>query len=406
MLPSANNNVNNTLKAGNLKKVFRTIWKHGPIERKEIQNHVNLSWGAISQFCNQLIDAGIVVQTSNPKGNVGKIPNIIDVNVDDNYLIGIDLAATTIRAMILNLKGEAVETQIRTVMSSLSVTDQLISIINALLVNYIGRKNILAIGVSCSGNVDTETGTLLQLMLAPTWKNIEIKKELEKHFNIPTFVLRDPDCVLYAEKYLGTIYEHQYKNVLHVNINYGIGAAVMVDSKVYTSIGKTYGEIGHTKVKTDGTLCNCGRRGCLEMYASKLGIVHQFVEAINNGEKSSITASNSTDFSYETILSHAQMGDELCRRLFQQAGHLMGHVFANLATVFDPEAIILYGDLARAKDLWEENLMETYNEEIYPQTKTIIHFSQLDASAPMVGVAFYAFELIMDEFLSETTAKN
>lgn len=405
MAITLDNNINSKMKLKNLKKVFRTIWKYGPIERKDIQDYVKLSWGAISQFSNQLIDSGIVIQNSNPSGSVGKIPSTIDVNPDDNYLIGIDLSANTIRGLILNLKGQIIESQISTVMNPAQVINQVISVVESLSANYRDQKNILAIGISAAGNVDTENGILLQLVHAPSWKNVEFKKELENHFHIPTFLLRDPDCVMMAEKYFGSVFEHQFKNVISVNLNIGIGMSILIDSKIYSSIGKDNGEIGHVTVKPGGSACNCGKLGCLEMYSSKIGIIQQFVEAINQGATSSITSSNSFDINYESIQLHAKMGDELCCSLFRQAGSMMGHVFATISSIMDPEAIILYGHLINARDLWEDSFMETFRAEVYPQNKTEIIFSELDASAPMVGVAFYAFDLIMDDFLTKATAK-
>lgn len=405
MTPSSENNINSKTKLKNLKKVFRTIWKYGPIERKDIQDYIKLSWGAISQFCNQLIESGIIIQNSNPSGSVGKIPNTVDINPNNNYLIGIDLSANTIRGLIVNLKGQIIESQISTVMNPSQVIQQVISVVESLSANYREQANILAIGISAAGNIDTENGILLHLVHAPSWKNIEFKKELENHFHIPTFLLRDPDCVMMAEKYIGTVFEHQYKNVISANLNIGIGMSILINSKIYSSTGKDNGEVGHVTVKPGGSVCSCGKRGCLEMYASKIGIIQQFVEAINQGATSSITSNNSFEINYDTIYLHAKMGDELCCNLFQQAGRYMGHVFATISSVMDPEAIILYGHLINAKDLWKDAFIETFQTEIYPQSKTEIIFSELDASAPMIGVAFYAFDLLMDDFLSKATAK-
>ncbi|WP_343210110.1 ROK family protein [Anaerolentibacter hominis] len=394
------NTVNkNSIKVQTARKVFRTIQKYGPIERKQIQEHTNLSWGAVSQSTSMLIRSGILVQNSNPTGHVGKIPYTVDINTDDNYLVGIDLHTSMVKALLFNLKGEVLESRIAAILKPEAVIHQLITVVDSLLASYIHIKNILLIGFSAPGNIDSERGILKYLVYQPSWKNLEIVSALESRFQIPTFMFHDPDCIIMAEKYFGIIFQERYKNACAVYLDGGAGMSTMINSKIFTSRGNNSGELGHTTAVPGGTLCNCGKRGCLEMYVSKHGIVQQYAEALNRGEASNFTQST-FDMNYESIRLSAEQGDPLCRRLFLQAGELMGRAFASLASILEPEAIILYGDLINHREVFQDILEETFQNEKYPHSTTKLLYSKLDGSAPSLGAAFYSFDLMLDNFLA------
>ena len=348
-----------TIKIRNLYRVFRTIVRYGPLERKDIMTHVNLSWGAVSQYCNQLIDSGLCVQSSNPTGSVGKIPSQIEASEARYALIGVNISSSTIRAALMTIRGNVIEQQVQAVRDTWQVVPQLVSIISVLL-EHNKDKKVLTIGISAAGNIDAENGVLLQFYLAPVWKNLQIKAAVEAACHIPTFLVHDTECVLFAERNFGILFQKNYHNVLGVITTAGIGSAMMFDGHIYHGSGNNAGELGHTNAVLNGSLCGCGHRGCLEMYASRPGIVQQYIEAVNSGNHPELDAS---DLSYTYIHKQAEEGDPFCRYLFRHAGELTGHACASLCTVLEPEAVLFYGDFARDHDLW----LDGFNQRFYAE---------------------------------------
>lgn len=391
------------IKINNLRKVFRLIQKKGPIERKEIQELSNLSWGAVSQFTSALVHSDIITQNINSVGNVGKAPLTLDINSQDNYIVGVDFNFVAIRVVVLDLKGNMVKSRVAAVTDSSRVIELLLDTLDKTLSEFIGVKNLLAISISTQGNIDEKKGVALYLTFVPTWRNLNLKEVVEERFHISTFVFHDPDCILIAEKYFGNIFREDFKNVVTLNMNYGIGMSLMINNKIYSSASKRSGELGHTTVIPGGALCSCGKKGCLEAYASKVGILNRFVEAINNKEASSVNIDDA--ITYEIIKEYAQKGDPLCVRLFSEAGNILGLALSSLVSIFDPDAIILFGEFANDRELFKDNLEETFQKNLYPGSNTKLLYSNLGGSAAAFGAAFFALDKILNDFLMEKTEK-
>ena len=207
--------------------------------------------------------------------------------------------------------------------------------------------------------------------------------------------------MLAAEKHLGIMAKKHYKNAALISLNYGIGMAYMHSSKTYYSTGTHQCEIGHVTIRPGGTLCNCGKRGCLEMYASKLGITRQFKEALTQGAETDVDISLEENPLYNSIRLHARQGDPLCIRLFEQAGEMMGNICASVCTILEPEVLIIYGDLLGDGILWKELFEKAFRENIFPLCQTELAYSTLKISAPMLGAAFSAIDVFLNDFLTD-----
>ncbi len=385
----------------NLCRVFRAVQKKGPIERKQIQAYTDLSWGAVSQLSAALVRANVFEQSLHPAGNVGKAPLVLDINKNDNFIIGVDFNFETIRVMVVDLKGCIIKSKVAVVIDASNIVELLLTTLENTIGEFLVEKNILAISLSVQGNVDTLQGVALYLTFVPTWRNLKLKQAVEERFNIPAFVFHDPDCVLIAEKYFGDAFNESYKNVITLNTNYAIGMSLMINSKIYSSSNGRSGEIGHITVVPDGALCSCGKRGCLEEYATKAGIINRFMEAIDNGEATAVDVDDAFRLNYETIREYAHKGDSLCLRLFKNAGRLLGQTCASLSSIFDPDAIILFGELANDRPFYQDIMEQAFCESIYPGATTKLVYSNLGASAVALGAAFFALDNILYSFLTQ-----
>ncbi len=388
------------LKTKNLRKVFRSIQANGSTTRRRIQEETGLSWGAVSQFCNILLATGIATEGEIKNGGAGKSPTEIQLNPHDYYIIGLDLTPNYIRGTLTNLRGDELETQVMPVREPGLIIACFEIIIDEFLSLYKGKKSFLAISIALPGDVDMENGRLRRSIFSDKWNNLEIRRILENQFHLPVYVYGDCECVLAAEKHLGIMAKKKYRDAALISLNYGIGMAYMHDSKTYYSFATHQCEIGHITMQPGGTLCNCGRRGCLEMYASKLGITSQFKEAVLNGASTDVDITLPESALFNSIRLHARQGDSLCLRLFQQAGRLMGEACASACTILEPEVLIIYGDLLADSILWKDLFETCFRENIFPLCQTEIIYSSLNLSAPMLGAAFSALDVLLDGFLS------
>jgi predicted NBD/HSP70 family sugar kinase len=267
------------------------------------------------------------------------------------------------------------------------------------LVGQFSGANFLAISIAVQGGIDEERGIALYLSFEPTWRNLRLKEIVESQFGIRTFIFHDPDCVLVAEKYFGSALREQYANVVTINANLGIGMSLMLRSKLYSSTFGHTGELGHTTAEPDGALCSCGKRGCLEAYASRTGIVNRFIDAVSEGRKTVIDKDAAFAINYDLVRDGALQGDPLCAGLFRQAGLYLGRSLASVATILEPDAIILYGELANDRRLYGDVLEQTFQKHVYALCQTAICYSDLPGTAPVLGAAMYALEKVLRGFL-------
>lgn len=392
-----------TIKNNNLQAVFRIIQRYGPLERKHIQEYSKLSWGTVSKFTALLEQAKIIVQNPNPVSNVGKTPSLVDINGEDYYMIGVDLNFRDIRIVVVDLKGNIIRSHIAGVPDSSQMIHILLERLGTTIQEYLENKNVIAISIATQGNIDSEKGIALYLTFAPTWRNIRLKEIVEEKFHIPTYIFHDLDCVLIAEKYFGNSIEDHYRTVIALNTNYGVGMSLMINAQIYAGANHRSGELGHSVAVPNGALCSCGKRGCLEAYASKVGITNRFIDAVNSGEPTMMNVADSFRIKYDSIKKYARLGDQLCQKLFDDAAFYLGISLASLSSVLDPDVIIFYGELADDRELYQEKLYKVFSENVYPGNATKIIFSSLKGSAVALGASFYALDEILSDFLEQKT---
>ncbi|GHT86538.1 N-acetylglucosamine repressor [Bacteroidia bacterium] len=389
-------------KAKNLNSILRIIQKYGPVERKQIQELTQLSWGAVSQYTNALLRGGVLTQSLTTESSTGKPPLLLEINNDDNFIIGVDFNFNFIRVMALDLKGSVVKSYITTVTDASRIIQLLITSLED-VIGQLEGKNILTISISVQGNIDEEQGVALYLSFVPAWRNLKLKEVVENHFGIHTFTFHDPDCIMIAERYFDSIIQDTYANVIVLNMNMGIGMSLMTHGKLYTTSFGCNGELGHINVVEDGAFCSCGKKGCLEAYSSKVGIINRFVEAVNNDRKTVLDKDQVFSITYETIRDGAVSGDALCVELFREAGYYLGKALATVSTLLNPDVIILYGLFANDHDLYGEVTEQAFRDNVYANNNTLLCYSSLTGTAPVLGAAMYAQEKIIKSFLLERT---
>ncbi|MDX1640261.1 MAG: ROK family protein [Balneolaceae bacterium] len=187
-------------------------------------------------------------------------------------------------------------------------------------------------------------------------------------FNLPVTVSNDANAAAVGEMLFGIA--QNKKDFFVVTLGTGLGCGLVVDGKLVVGSRGHAGELGHTIVADQGRECGCGRKGCLETYASATGIVNTANELIGSGEyeESILQFTENGELTAKEITSAAEAGDELALRAFDITGRFLGKKLANTVALLNPELIVLTGGLSRSKELileptrkyMEENLLDIY----------------------------------------------
>jgi glucokinase len=183
--------------------------------------------------------------------------------------------------------------------------------------------------------------------------------------------------------------------MIMMTLGTGIGGAVIIDGKLWTGLDGTAGEIGHLCVIDGGRVCGCGRKGCIEAYASATATVARFKEARSNGEQTSLA---DKDVSCADIFQAAKKNDALSIRIASETGRLLGLTAANMANLLNPERCIFSGGMIRAWDFLYPAIQNEVNRHGLktPRDRMKVLPAELGDDAGLIGAA--ACAMVKDGF--------
>ena len=254
------------------------------------------------------------------------------------------------------------------------------------------EKNLNVIGMGVGApNGNYYTGTI---DFAPNlnWKGVVPLVQLfEKHFSFPVVLTNDANAAAIGERIYGAAIG--IDDFVMVTLGTGLGSGFVVNGNLVYGHDGFAGELGHTIVEKNGRVCGCGRKGCLETYASASGIVRTAKEFLVNSSESLLV--DVEEISSKSIADAALKGDALALEIFDYTAEKLGFSLANTVALTSPKLIVLFGGLAQSGDLIlkpTKKYMEAYLLNIY-QNKVAIFPSKLKASdAAILGASALAWQ--------------
>lgn len=203
------------------------------------------------------------------------------------------------------------------------------------------------------------------------WGFVEVDKLVKKFFNVPIALTNDANAAALGEMYYGVA--KGMKDFIVITLGTGLGSGIVVNGNLVYGHDGFAGEIGHTIVDPNGRLCGCGRKGCLETYASATGIRRTVMELLaTTNYKSKLRTISYESLTAKMITEAALDGDQLALEAFDYTARILGIKLADAVAHTSPEAIILFGGLANAGDLlliptkkyMEENLFHVFKNKV------------------------------------------
>jgi len=314
-------------------------------------------------------------------------------------VIGIDVGGQTTKCGVVDARGTVLaQTVIRT--DTYTEIEPYIAELAAALQHIISEAGaeglIRGIGVGApNGNYYTgEIENAVNLTWGGT-KKIAFSKLLSDAMNgIPVSLTNDANAAAMGEMTYGAA--RGMKNFIMITLGTGVGSGIVIDGKIVYGHDGFAGELGHTcAVRNNGRLCNCGKTGCLETYCSATGVARTAREWLEMSSEPS-TLRSLDKVSSKDVYEAAKDGDKLALKIFDYTGNILGQKFADFIEFSAPEAIVLFGGLARAKDFLREPIERSMNANVLPlwRGKVKLVFSQLkESDAAILGASALAWEL-------------
>ncbi|MCX7522838.1 ROK family protein [Microbacterium sp. STN6] len=208
-----------------------------------------------------------------------------------------------------------------------------------------GYADVSAVGISCGGPLDAANGVLTGPLHLPGWVDVPIVQLARDEFGVPAALENDATA--------GALGEFRYGagrgagTLVYLTISTGIGGGAVVDGRLHRGAAGNGGEFGHVMVRTGGRVCLCGRRGCLEGYASGSSIADRAREAVaERGAASALSAL--PEVRAEDVVAAALAGDALARELWDETVDVLAVAITDLVNVFEPNVVVLGGGVTRS----------------------------------------------------------
>lgn len=304
-----------------------------------------------------------------------------------NYCFGVDVGGTTVKMGLFKFDGELVEKwEIVTRKENQGASvlpDIAYSIAEKLKAYNISKKEVLGIGVGVPAPVSDDGVVNGSANIG--WGYKEVKHELEELTGVKVKVGNDANVAALGEMWKGG--GQGCKNMVMITLGTGVGGGLIVGGRVITGANGAGGEVGHICVNKEETeSCGCGRKGCLEQYASATGVVRVARKIL--ADTTEETVLNAETVTAKDVFDAVKAGDKVAMQVAEVFGDYLGRALADISVLVDPSVIVIGGGVSRAGSVLIDYVEKPYMETALFANKNVkFELAQLGNDAGIYGAA-------------------
>ncbi len=305
--------------------------------------------------------------------------------------IGIDLGGTNIAGGLVRDDGTLIfKTSIPTVSDKgeEALLSAILSVVNVLIERAEGEE-ISCVGIGVPGHVDNTTGMVVYCNNIP-FANTPLAGFITEATGLPCYLGNDANAAALAEVLVGSAKE--FDDAVMITLGTGIGAGLIFNNKIHAGCNGAAGEIGHISLFPDGLPCNCGRRGCFELYGSATALVRQTREAMEAHPESKLwqVAKTLDAVNGKTSFNAMRLGDEVATAVVTQYIRYLATGVLDIINLLCPKAIIFGGGLSKEGENLLSPIREIVKKECYSTygKQTVFLTAKLGNDAGIIGAAF------------------
>ena len=373
--------------------IFKFLDQTESASINEISKEINISVPKTTSLITELIEEGLISDYGKFESTGGRKANLYGLIGDAGFILGVDVKKYYINIGLLNFKKQLIHQKSRITFkldNTAESLNQLIQIIQNFIKEVgIKKDKILSLGINLSGRINHTKGhsyTFFHFQEEP------LSEIIQEKIGIKTYLENDSRAMAFGEFCNGEV--NTEKNVLFVNLDYGIGLGILIDGKVYYGKSGFSGEFGHIPFFNNEIICHCGKKGCLETEASGNALLRKFKEKIKLGFTSSVLKKNKKveDITLTDLILAAQNEDVLIIELLAELGENLGKGLAVLINVFNPELIIIGGTLSETGEYLKLPIKSSINKYSLSlvNADTELKLSKLGEKAGIIGACLLA----------------
>jgi len=315
-----------------------------------------------------------------------------------DHFVGVDLGGTKILSGVFKKSLECIETSKLSTKHERGV-DRVIERIARNITTAVDEadltfKDIAGVGIGAPGAVNFEAGTVIFAPNMEGWKDVPLKKALEKLLDVPVFVENDGNIAVLGVH--AAEFKSKPRSMVGIFVGTGIGGGLILNGELYSGFSHTAGEIGHMVLDVNGPKCGCGNKGCFEALASRTAMFQQIKAGVKDGQKTILTDKLGDDLEglrSGELRKALRSGDKFVDRIVEAAAEYIGIGVANLVNIFNPEVVVLGGGVMEAlEDEMMSIIVETAQDYAMPGTMEGVEIvaSKLGDKAGITGAAVLA----------------
>ncbi|MBN2765776.1 MAG: ROK family transcriptional regulator [Paludibacteraceae bacterium] len=381
-------------KSASLKiNIIRYYILNGANTLAELGREMDLSVPTVTKLVSELMEDGYVVDFGKQETAGGRRPSKYGINPDSGYFMGVDMLDYSVNLALINFNGNIVYSQMdvpfRQTNSPGSI-DSLCDIISEFIYKLpVSKDKILNVGINISGRVNAETGhSYTRYYFSET----PITEILRERLGLMITIDNDSRAMAYGEYISGVVKSE--KNVLFVNVGWGLGVGIITDGELNYGKSGFSGEFGHNSVFDNEVMCHCGKKGCLETQASGSYIHRRLLEKITQGHSTILQkkVQSGQEIFLSDIIYATLAGDMLSIELVEEVGFTLGKHIAGLINLLNPELVIIGGLLSKTGEylmLPIQSAIRKYSLSLIGGD-TVLKQTQLGESAGVVGACMLA----------------
>lgn len=363
------------------------------LTKTEIAASAGLSRSTVNQRIDSLLEGGLVVP-SGAESTKGRPAGSFAFNRSGGHFLVADIGATAMRIALCDLTGAVLDEADLPV----DVTDGPTLVLGMVKNEFTsllqrqdaGPDSVLGVGVSVPGPVDTATGQVVHPPIMTGWDGYDIPGWFRADYNCPVLVDKDANAMAFGEQ------QATYPNVQHllmVKIGTGVGSGLISDGRLHRGADGAAGDIGHNHVpKPQGIEnepeCRCGNTGCLEAYTGGWALLRD------------LQAQGLEVTTVDDAVRLLRSGERHAVRLARTASRLLGEAIAVTVNLFNPQVVVIGGQLAAAEEYYFAGIREAvYRRSLPLATRRIeIVGSTSGTQAGVIGMALLVAQAVFSQY--------
>lgn len=381
-----------TMKSTNKVAVLEQIFIGEPISRAQIAKVTKLTPPTVSSMVKELIDDGLVIETTTGESIGGRKPILLSLNPYKFFSIGVHIAPNYFKLTQANLRGVILAEETHELFAGMDkdIFTELLLEKTDVFMQQFDCKDLLGIGIAAHGIIDNKQGNVI---FSPYYQlhDVALQQEFEARFDVPSYLENDSRVMTWAEFWSGA--GRYCDSFATIKVDQGIGGGLVINRQMIHGNSSVAGEFGHMTLDIHGEPCRCGNRGCLETLAGFRAVFKRINERMLGAGLEPLPK-----YDYARLQAEYEAGNEIVHDEFDKLATYLSIGIVNILHAIGSDMVIIGGQISR----FEPMLLPLIRERVAARAITLeeravpIVFSQLGDDVVSIGANILVLRHILE----------